>query len=322
MTQIYTSCIWVHLICDTAILGACLLAMCFVAYVSLRRRPERLRIFSVSGVCALGCIVAASKITLDVGSAYHLYGVLKVATTLLLCGDLVLLLGALCSAGSRSTANLGNALDSEAAKRVEAEENQRRSENRFRTIFDNARDVITYVDSGGRIIDVNKRVEDVFGYKPEELIGKCFTQIGLLRAKDIPKIVVLFCETLISGKATEIVELELRHKNGGSVFVEIGTRFIRQSGKVREIVSVYRDITTRRQARAEPDAAALLAEATSREPSPKSVAAADADLLGAIRCAGEGQSAAGYCLPVGHGIDMDLGALMDLASVGSPSSMT
>jgi PAS domain S-box-containing protein len=305
-----------------AVLGACVLATPFAVYSLLRHHPERLRILLLSCVCALVGIVVSLKITLDVFSAQHLYGVLKVAATLLLCGDLVLLSSALRHARGRLPGHQpGNTLDSEVVKRVQAEESQRLSENRFRTIFDNARDVITYVDSGGRIIDVNQRVADVFGYKPEELIGKCFTQIGLLRAKDIPKILLLFCETLISGKATEIVELELRHKNGGSVFVEVGTRFIRQSGRVKEIVSVFRDITEHRQARARPDAATVPAEATSWEPCANGVTGEDADLPGGIPLPGEGPPAPGRCLPVGHGIDMDLDALMNGVNAGTGSSL-
>ena len=124
------------------------------------------------------------------------------------------------------------------------------------------------------------------------------------------------------GKATKIIELELRHKNGGSVFVEVGTRFIRQSGRVKEIVNVFRDITERRQARAKPDAATVPAEATSWEPCPQGVAGEDADLPGAIPLPGEGPSALGHCLPVGHGIEMDLDALMFGVNAGTGSSIT
>ena len=119
------------------------------------------------------------------------------------------------------------------AKRRGAEEQLRESENRWRTIFDNARDVITDVDTRGRIIDVNKRVEEVFGYKPEELIGKRFTKLGILRLRDIPRIAWLFRRTLREGQAAEIVELELRHKNGGSVYLEVGTRLVPQKRQDR-----------------------------------------------------------------------------------------
>jgi PAS domain S-box-containing protein len=300
-------CLWLHLICDTAILGACLLATCFLAYTLLHRQPGRLPMLWLICILALASIVIPLKIAPDVLSVYHLYGLVKVAATLLLWGDLALLLGLAWHDGRRRPdPDFGDTLEHEAAKRVEAEENQRLSENRFRTIFDNARDVITYVSSSGRIIDVNRRVEDVFGYKPEELIGKPFTQLGLLRARDIPKLALLFCETVMTGKAAEIIELELKHKNGGTVCVEVGTRFIRQSGKVTEIVNVFRDITQRRKARNELGAAPLPVEAIGREPGPEAVDGTDADSLSTIAPSCGGPSAPRRCLPAGHGIDVDV----------------
>jgi PAS domain S-box-containing protein len=266
------------------------------------------------------CGVISLKITLDAFSAYHLYGLLRVATTLLLWGDLLILLGMVWHTGHRRpTPDFGTTLEYETAKRVEAEEKQRLSENRFRTIFDNARDVITYVDNLGRIIDVNKRVEDVFGYKPEELIGKGFTQLGLVRARDIPKLFLLFCETVVRGMATEIVELELKHKDGRSVFVEVGTRFIRQSGKVTEIVNVFRDITERRRVKTHSGATALPDQSLSGERSPRAVDGTDADSLAAISQLSVGPSAPGRCLPVSYGIDVDLQADMNGTNADRPS---
>ena len=115
-------------------------------------------------------------------------------------------------------------------------------------MFDNATDVITYVSISGKMLDVNARVESVFGYKPDEIIGKNFARLGILRIRDIPRAVKLFRNTLQSGKADQFVELELRHKNGRLVVVEVGTQFIIRDGKVKGVVNIFRDITERRQA--------------------------------------------------------------------------
>ena len=42
----------------------------------------------------------------------------------------------------------------------------------YRTIFENVSDEIIYVDKHGKIVNVNRRSYDIFGYKPEEIIGK------------------------------------------------------------------------------------------------------------------------------------------------------
>ncbi|MGO9114661.1 MAG: PAS domain-containing protein, partial [Thermoguttaceae bacterium] len=261
-TEVYANFLWLHFICDTAIIAGSLLIACLIGYTVHRLR-----------LVFLGCLVLCA---LSLGLywptgtgpsllALCLGGMAKAIATVLLWASAIVFLGLLrqkkhlppCLA-------LGGELEQETAKRRQAEVQLQESENRWRTIFDNARDVITYVDTHGRIIDVNKRVEDVFGYKPEELIGKRFTKLGILRLTDIPRIAWLFRRTLREGQATEIVELELKHKNGGSVYLEVGTRFVRRNGKIKEVVNIFRDISERKQTMAELTAAKQTAEAANR----------------------------------------------------------
>lgn len=123
-----------------------------------------------------------------------------------------------------------------------------KSEDKFKTIFENVTDVICYTDNRGRILEVNRRIEDVFGYKPEEVTGKDFAAIGLLRAGDLPRLAKLFKDTVLKGEPVSPVELEFKHKNGATVFVEVGSRFIEGSGAVAGIVTIIKDVTDRRGA--------------------------------------------------------------------------
>ncbi len=134
------------------------------------------------------------------------------------------------------------------SERKRAEAALRESEDKFRTIFETVTDVITYVDKYGKILDVNNRVEDLLGYKRDEIIGKNFARLGLLGLRDLPKTVRLFRDTIRDGEAVTIVELELKHKNGKKVSVEVGTRFIKKNGKVEGVVNIFRDITDRKRA--------------------------------------------------------------------------
>jgi len=72
----------------------------------------------------------------------------------------------------------GVVLDITERKRME--EALRESEEKLRTIFENVTDEIVYVDESGTVIDVNNRIEDIFGYTPEGVIGKNFFDIGYL----------------------------------------------------------------------------------------------------------------------------------------------
>ena len=63
-------------------------------------------------------------------------------------------------------------------ERKQIEEALRDNEDKFRAIFENVYDEIVYLDGEGTIIDVNKRIEDIFGYKPEAVIGKQLSEIN------------------------------------------------------------------------------------------------------------------------------------------------
>ena len=133
---------------------------------------------------------------------------------------------------------------------------------KFRTIFENVHDVITYVDTHGKILDVNDRVEELLGYKREEIVGKNFVNLGLIKLGDVPKLLKLFFGSIRKGDEKRIVELELKHKNGRSVSVEVGTRFIRdKKGKVVGVVNIFRDITANKKA----DEALIMSEEKFRQ---------------------------------------------------------
>ncbi|MHC4402719.1 MAG: PAS domain S-box protein [Planctomycetota bacterium] len=168
----------------------------------------------------------------------------------------------LCDGNNEPVGVVGVARDSTERRRMEEE--LRESEKKFRTIFENATDVIAYVDKHGRILDVNDRGEQVFGYRPDEVIGKHFTELPILGATNPSTLVDLFTRTVRDGTVENLVELELAHKNGRRVFVEVGTRFIRKNGQVEKIVNIIRDISDRKRAMCELTKAKLAAESASR----------------------------------------------------------
>ena len=51
---------------------------------------------------------------------------------------------------------------------------QRRSEERYRTLVENTRDLIWSVDAAGIITFINRAAEQIYGHQPEEMIGRHF----------------------------------------------------------------------------------------------------------------------------------------------------
>ena len=126
-----------------------------------------------------------------------------------------------------------------------AQEALRESEEKFRTIFENANDEIIYLDKYGTIIDVNKRLEDIFGYKPKDIIGKNFTKLEFFKIKNLPKLVDLFRYVLSEGEPLNLITFEGEHKNGNKVFVEASVRLVKKDGRIEGILVIIRDITER-----------------------------------------------------------------------------
>jgi PAS domain S-box-containing protein len=131
-------------------------------------------------------------------------------------------------------------------------------------ILDHVTDVITCVSRTGRILAVNARVEHVFGYKPEEIVGKHFLRLGMIRFRDFPRLIRMFRDAVRKGRINEFMEIELLHKDGRSVFVEIGTRFIIADGKLQNFTNIIRDITDRKRMMDDLATAKRQAEAANR----------------------------------------------------------
>jgi len=133
-------------------------------------------------------------------------------------------------------------------ERKQAEEKLRENENKYRTIFENVSDVIIRLDNYGKIVDINQRSEDCFGYKPEEVIGKNFAKLGVLSLKDLPKMVKIFVEVVRGKRTPTILEIEAKRKNGSPVLIEVATALIKKDGKIEGTVAIVRDVTERKKA--------------------------------------------------------------------------
>ncbi len=140
----------------------------------------------------------------------------------------------------------GFAVITDITKRKKAEDALRESEEKFKTIFNKANDEIIYVDINGVVIDVNKKMEDIFGYARNEIIGKNITDFEIFTPEAWEKNMELFND-VINGKPTRLIEYEVRRKDGLKLFVEANATVIKKDGKPVGIITIIRDITERRK---------------------------------------------------------------------------
>jgi PAS domain S-box-containing protein len=110
------------------------------------------------------------------------------------------------------------------------------------------------VTKTGKILEVNKKIEDILGYKPDELIGKNFMTLGILAAKNAARMLHIFKEAvkiggfLVSRDGRNVTEVWVNHKDGHTVLLEANTTTIKENGKLVGYLSIIRDITERKAA--------------------------------------------------------------------------
>jgi PAS domain S-box-containing protein len=87
----------------------------------------------------------------------------------------------------------------------QAEEKLHASEEQYRNLFDSAPEAITLVGFDGTILDVNNAAEIITGLPREEIIGKRFTELGVVHEKDLPKYTEVLSQ-LASGESIQPYE--------------------------------------------------------------------------------------------------------------------
>ncbi len=125
------------------------------------------------------------------------------------------------------------------------EEKLKESEEHFRLLFNTMVDPVVIVDKKGIFLDVTDRVEEVTGYKKEELIGKSFLKTDIITEKSKLILIKNLTERTL-GKKVVPYEVEVLTKNGKKIPFEVNAAIINYKGKTADMV-VFRDITERKK---------------------------------------------------------------------------
>jgi len=135
------------------------------------------------------------------------------------------------------------------ARRQLAEAALRHSEAHFRSLVENVLDVLQILNADGSIRYISPSVTRVFGYTPEEVIGK--PTVDFLHPDDVPLVAAAFARSLARPDVPQQLQLRLRHKDGRWLTCEsVGNRRL-EDPEVGGIVVTTRDVSERKRAEAE-----------------------------------------------------------------------
>ncbi|HQG31913.1 MAG TPA: PAS domain S-box protein [Deltaproteobacteria bacterium] len=90
----------------------------------------------------------------------------------------------------------------------------------YRFHFSYTRDVLYFYDNQFRIRSISPNVENILGYKPEELVGRSFQDLNLLDDGDLSK-AVDNALTVLSGKTIMFSTYRFIAKDGTRLFGEV-----------------------------------------------------------------------------------------------------
>jgi PAS domain S-box-containing protein len=130
-------------------------------------------------------------------------------------------------------------------ERKKAEDALRESESRHRLYFESVTDVIYSLDKDFRFESISPSVENVLGYKPEEVVGKRFDEIKLLVPETVKQ---AFVDVMRALAGERIVTYgKFVRKDGGIVYGEVSlTPIFAPDGSVKGALGVARDVTERK----------------------------------------------------------------------------
>lgn len=125
-----------------------------------------------------------------------------------------------------------------------AEEALRKSEDKYRTLFNSSPMSVTLIDSDGTILDCNEATFNIPGLSRSAIVGRKFFELDTVAADELPKYMDLF-NRLLAGE--ELGTLNIRFTlQQDELWLEMTPTVMRSDGQITGVIVITRDITERR----------------------------------------------------------------------------
>ncbi len=145
--------------------------------------------------------------------------------------------------------------------RQKIEEAKIRSEEQLRSVWEGSTDAMRLTDLDGRIVRVNSAFCDLVGKSREELVGAMFT--GVMSEDSREERASTYRERVRTGSIEPRMERRVELWDGRVIWVDLSNSIV-NSPEGPQVLSVFRDMTSRKLVEAQLKDAVLKAEAANR----------------------------------------------------------
>ena len=129
-------------------------------------------------------------------------------------------------------------------ERKKSEESIRKSEKHFRSLIENAHDIISLSDENGMRFYVSPAIEKITGYSVQETINQ--PVFDIVHPDDIAKTKKLRAEFMREPGIKKPISFRFLHKNGGFVWIEGTIVNLLHNENVKAVVGNFHDVTERK----------------------------------------------------------------------------
>jgi len=146
--------------------------------------------------------------------------------------------------------------------RKESLELLQKSEEKFRSITEQLKDVVFITDNKGLVTYISSSAQLIFGYSPQEMTGEPFMRF--LDESDLADAIMQFRTSIESGSTRDLRTFLMKHKDGSTFYGELSSSVYYQGDQPIGTMGLIRDITAKKHAEQELIQAKELAEQSDR----------------------------------------------------------